>query len=81
MDMDRNTIFLPVSLKLDNPMGVFIPSPVKEGSSFFGDTGVYFIQRELKPVRRVCADVNVKIFQHKVHKARRKPTLTWVNLE
>ena len=37
MDMDRNTIFLPVSLKLDNPMGVFIPSPVKEGSSFFGD--------------------------------------------
>ena len=42
---------------------------------FLGITGVLFFQTELKPVRKVSADANLKRFQHKVLKARRKPTL------
>ena len=37
-------------------------------------TGVKFFQIELKPVRRARADASLKRFQHKVLKARRKPT-------
>ena len=47
---------------------VFIPSPVREGSTFLVITGVQFFQTELKPVRMVSAEANLKIFQHKVVK-------------
>ena len=53
---------------------VFIPSPIGEGSTFLLTTGVKFFPTELKPVRRFSADVDLKRFQHKVFKARRKPT-------
>ena len=42
---------------------VFIPSPVREGSTLFGDHRVSIFQTELKPVRRVSADANLKRFQ------------------
>ena len=45
---------------------VFIPSPVREGSTFLVITGVQFFQTELKSVRKVSADANLKKFQPKV---------------
>ena len=42
---------------------VFIPSPVMEGLTLLGDDRAQFFQIELKPVRRVRADPNLKIFQ------------------
>ena len=54
---------------------MFIPSPVREGSTICGDHRVLLICIELKPVRRVIADANLKRFQHKVFEARREPTL------
>ena len=45
---------------------VFIPSPVREGSTFLVITGVQFFRTELKSVRKVSADANLKRFQHKV---------------
>ena len=53
---------------------MFIPSPVREGSTFLVITGVYFFQTELKLVRKVSADANLKRYQHKVLYARRKLT-------
>ena len=45
---------------------VFIPSPVREGSTFLVITGVKFFRTKLKSVRKVSADANLKRFQHKV---------------
>ena len=55
---------------------MLISSPVREGSTFMVITWVQLFQPDLKPVRRVSADANLKIFQPKVYKARRKPTLS-----
>ena len=38
-------------------------------------TGVQFFQTELKTVRKVSADANLKRFQHKILWARRKTTI------
>ena len=54
---------------------VFIYSPVREGSTFLVLTGFQLFRKELTPVRKVSADVNLKRFQHKLLKASRKPTL------
>ena len=52
-------------------MCMFIPSPVKKGiNNYFGIKSVQFFQIELKPVKRVNVDANLKRFQH-----RRKPSL------
>ena len=45
---------------------VFIPSPVREGSTFLVITGVQFFRTELKSVRKVSTDANLNRFQHKV---------------
>ena len=54
---------------------VFIPSPKREGSTFLVITGVKFLQTELKPVRKVSADANLKRFHHKLLSARKKSTI------
>ena len=45
---------------------VFIPSPVREASTFLVIAAVQFFSIELKPVSRDSADANLKRFQHKV---------------
>ena len=42
-----------------------IPSPMKGNQTFLGITGVPFFRIELKPIRRVSAYDNLKIFQHR----------------
>ena len=48
---------------------VFIPSPVREGSTFLVIIGVQLFQTELKLVRKVSADANLKRYQHTVEGA------------
>ena len=43
---------------------MFITSPVREGSTFLVIWGVQLFQTELKLVRRVSVDANLKRFQH-----------------
>ena len=45
---------------------VFIPSPVRDVSTFLVITGVQFFRTELKPVRKVSEDANLKRFHNKV---------------
>ena len=49
-------------------MHLFIPSPVREGSTLFGDhSGSILLNRAgLKPVRRVSADANLKEISAKI---------------
>ena len=49
--------------------------PLGRGPPFSGITGVQFFQTELKLVRRVSADANLKRFQNKILQARKQPTL------
>ena len=52
------------------------PFSCKGGINLFGDHfGSHFFQTELKAVSKVSAYANLKRFQHKVVKARRKPTI------
>ena len=42
------------------------PFPVREGSAVLVITRVQFFQTDMKSVRKVTADANLKRFQHKV---------------
>ena len=48
---------------------VFISSHVREGSTFLVIIGVQLFQTELKLVRKVSADANLKRYQHTVEGA------------
>ena len=47
---------------------VFIPSPVREGSTLFGDHSAVdqLFLIELKPVKKFRADANLKRIQYKI---------------
>ena len=77
---EEEDMLLFVKQPLDSPgsaiVCLFDLSPVREGSNIFGDHRGCILSNRAEPVRRVSADTNLNIFQHKELGlgARRKTT-------